>query len=110
MSGDWHDYFEYKEHLLTHNGDKYYEYKDKNVKSLPANLPMPHTKSFYNMFSGCWQLRDITALSNWDVSNVTSMDDMFVYCNQLQDISALANWDVSNVTSMDDVFRECHRL
>jgi surface protein len=38
------------------------------------------------MFSNCYKLHDITALANWDVSNVKDMKDMFSYCEQL-DIS-----------------------
>ena len=44
-------------------------------------------------------------ISNWDVSNVTSMEYMFFVCKNFnQDIS---NWDVSNVTNMYGMFGEC---
>ena len=44
-------------------------------------------------------------ISNWDVSNVTSMEYMFFVCKSFnQDISS---WDVSNVTNMEGMFCEC---
>ena len=69
MSG-WEKYFE-----KNSNGN--YVYKDKNVVKLPDNLPMPPTSSMYGMFEHCTQLQDISALANWDISNVTDMSYMF---------------------------------
>ena len=44
-------------------------------------------------------------ISNWDVSNVISMEAMFYGCKLFnQDIS---NWDVSNVTNMSWMFAGC---
>ena len=109
MSGDWKHYF--KRRTVVYNTNvKYYEYKDKSVKSLPANLPMPPTKTLYRMFQNCTQIQDITALADWDVSNVENMSGMFGYCNQLEDITALANWNVSKVEDMENLFSNCNQL
>ena len=62
------------------------------------------------MFYECDQLKDISALANWNVSNVERMVCMFIGCNQLEDISALANWNVSNVKDMHDMFYNCRYL
>ena len=44
-------------------------------------------------------------ISNWDVSNVTTMHSMFAWCKSFnQDISS---WDVSNVTDMCSMFDGC---
>ena len=32
------------------------------------------------------------------------MSNVFYYCSRLKDISALANWDTSNVTDMSEMF------
>ena len=40
-------------------------------------------------------------ISNWDVSNVTSMAAMFAYSEFTGDIS---KWDVSKVTNMREMF------
>lgn len=104
MSGDWEQYFERKNRGGHFN---YYEYRDKSVIKLPDNLPMPPTKLFYKMFNGCNQLQDISALANWDVSDVRLMYGVFEFCCQLQDITALANWNVSNVEDMGGMFVCC---
>ena len=52
------------------------------------------------MFNGCYNLTDISGLSNWDTSNVTDMGYIFYYCYNLTDISALSNWNVSKVDTL----------
>jgi len=59
-----------------------------------------------NVTSMIWMFANTTAfnqdISNWDVSNVTNMTGMFNYTTAFnQDIS---NWDVSNVISMGSMF------
>lgn len=44
-------------------------------------------------------------VSNWDVSNVTSMNHMFAECNKFN--CDLSNWNVSKVTNMRSMFYEC---
>lgn len=99
---------------------------DVNIKIDPAGLKFqgslftevpdwlgPVTSASYNltnMFSNCNNLSDISALSEWDVSNVTDMKSMFYYCRNLSDISALENWDISNVTDMSDMFDYCNSI
>ena len=44
-------------------------------------------------------------ISNWDVSNLKSMEGMFKGCKSFnQDLS---NWDVEHVKYMDDMFYMC---
>lgn len=102
MSANWEQYFDCK--------NRYYEYKDKNITTLPANLPMPPTDTLECMFGNCHQLSDISALANWDVSNVKNVRWMFQNCHKLGDITALANWDVSNVKDMSGMFYGCEQL
>jgi surface protein len=58
------------------------------------------------MFRGCRNLKELD-VSNWDTSNVTTMESMFDgryyrYCGLTNlDVS---NWDTSNVTNMEDMF------
>ena len=44
-------------------------------------------------------------VSNWNVSNVETMEGMFAYCNKFD--CDLSNWDVSNVTDMKGMFTWC---
>ena len=68
-----------------------------------------------NMFYNCKDIRLIN-VSNWDTSNVTSMDyflgssignDFKPY---LEEIIGIENWDVSNVTNMCYMFKGCSAL
>ncbi|MBR3353568.1 BspA family leucine-rich repeat surface protein [Candidatus Saccharibacteria bacterium] len=49
-------------------------------------------------------LSDISALSNWKTSSVTTMQAMFQNNGALTDLSPLANWDTSSVTTMYGMF------
>ena len=106
----WEEYFECKIRTIYDTTYTRYEYKDKRVTILPADLPMPPTDTFYRMFEFCKELQDISALANWDVSNVKDMTSMFWRCEQLKDITALSNWDVSDVKYMENMFYGCHKL
>ena len=107
---NWEEYFECKIRHILDGTYTYYEYKDKNVIALPANLPMPPTDRFYRLFSECKELQDISVLANWNVSSIKDMTSMFWGCKQLKTITALANWDVSNVSGMQYIFYGCRQL
>ncbi len=101
----WEDYFE-----LSNGGlGLKYRYKDTSVKALPANLPMPPADRGI-VFSNCHDLVDISALSEWDTSNLTDMCGMFNHCHSLRDISPLKQWETKNVTDMGYMFNCCRKL
>ncbi len=58
-----------------------------------------------DMFRGCSNLSDISALSNWDTSNVTTMENLFSTCTSLTDATSIAGWDTSKVTTMLFMFQ-----
>lgn len=99
---NWDTYFVYDE------VNEHYYYKNKNEVTLPDNLPMPPTDDFRKLFAECTQLQDITALSNWDISNVKYMENMFYGCHKLQDITALSDWNINKIIDIRDMFYECH--
>ena len=99
---NWREYYEYDEHYDV------YRYKDKSVVTLPSDLPQPPITSMRWLFSPCCSLRNITALANWDVSNVTDMSCMFTNCHKLRDITILSNWDTSKVTNAINMFYDCY--
>ena len=60
------------------------------------------------MFSFCRSLESLD-LSNFDTSNVTSMNYMFSYCFSLSGLD-LSSFDTSNVTDMSWMFSYCYSL
>ena len=46
-------------------------------------------------------------ISDWDVSNIKSMQFMFLMSNQLKSVGDLSNWHVSNVENMMNMFSSC---
>ena len=64
--------------------------------------------SYVNTFSSCPSLTSLD-LSNWDTSNVTSMQNMFRNCSGLTSLN-LSNWNTSNVTNMSNMFYGCTNL
>ena len=55
-------------------------------------------------------IKNVDALSNWDVSSVESMAHLFDNCNSLSDIEGLRSWNVSKVQSMSYLFSQCLNL
>ena len=47
-------------------------------------------------------------ISDWDVSNVKSMEDMFSWCKELKSVGDISKWDVSKVTNMNGMFSNCY--
>ena len=64
-------------------------------------------KSMNSMFYWCEELKSAGDLSNWDVSNVILMRTMFSYCSKLKSLGDISCWDVSNVTDMRFMFEWC---
>ena len=55
------------------------------------------------MFGGTG-LEDISILSDWNTSNVISIQGMFAYTQNINNFDVLSNFDVSNVTDMSYIF------
>ena len=66
--------------------------------------------NFECMFDGCSFLSDIKALENWNVSNGKIFKGMFWGCSLLSDIKPLQNWDVSKGTNFEYLFTTCSSL
>ncbi|MBX8456284.1 BspA family leucine-rich repeat surface protein, partial [Apilactobacillus kunkeei] len=67
------------------------------------NVDTSSMTSMSSMFSFDSNLSDISALKNWDVSNVTDMSYTFIGTNNLN-LYSISGWDVSNVTDMAWMF------
>ena len=64
---------------------------------------------FAYLFDGCSKLVDISALSNWNVSNARDMRYMFAR-TAIGDVNGLSAWDTARVTYMADMFYLCKQL
>ena len=49
-------------------------------------------------------------ISNWDVSNIKSMNSMFYLCKALKSVGDISKWDISNVTDMSHMFSKCKKF
>ncbi len=64
-------------------------------------------QSMESAFSGCIYL-DVTANDIPDLTDVTSMKLMFSACNSLVGNNTMSNWNISNVTSLQGTFSGCY--
>ena len=70
-----------------------------------SDWDVSNVKSMNSMFFYCEELKSTGDISKWDVSNVTDMSGMFAYCNYFNE--NLSSWNVSNVTNMSGMFDSC---
>ena len=61
-----------------------------------------------NMFNGCEKLKYLK-ISNFDISNVITMEQMFMDCYSLSSIE-LSNFKDSNIISLERMFYNCKSL
>ena len=66
--------------------------------------------SLYGAFSRDSSLSDISPLSKWDTGSLVFAGFLFEDNTALADISALANWNTSNVTDMRGLFSNARSL
>ena len=75
-----------------------------------SDWDVSNIKSMQCMFFMCKELESVGDLSSWDVSNVTDMYSMFDRCKELKSVGDISNWDVSNVTNMGYMFAYCKKF
>ena len=61
-----------------------------------------------NMFFNCIKLKNID-LSNFDTSNVETLEDMFYECSSLTNVD-FSEWETSSVRNMNRMFYKCEAL
>ena len=70
---------------------------------------LPNNTTLYYMFQNCQKLKTLD-VTNWDCSNVTTMQGTFIWCYELEALEGLENWNTSNVTTMYGLFNLCYAL
>lgn len=73
-----------------------------------SNWDVSNMTSLANTFYCCYALKSLD-VSNWNTSNVTSLSNMFSYCQAITSLD-LSKWDTSKVTSFKDIFNHCSKL
>lgn len=66
--------------------------------------------TMYNMFSGCKKLVSVGNLGNWNVEQVQNMHAMFYYCEKLKSIGDISLWNVERVENVWAMFSNCNNL
>ena len=62
-----------------------------------------------SMFSGCYCLKHIYGLDNFNTTNCTNFSSIFYDCFNLQELN-LANWNTAKVTNLAAIFRNCRSI
>ncbi len=73
-----------------------------------SNWNTSNVISMQAMFYQCSGLVELN-IKNWDTNNVTDMSFMFLRCNNLTWLD-LGGWNTSNVTNMEGMFAACNNL
>ncbi len=75
-----------------------------------SDWDVSNVKSMNDMFFACNKLKSVGDISKWNVSSVTNMSGMFYGCNELEFIGDISKWNVSNVTNMTHMFNGCNNF
>ena len=70
---------------------------------------LPNNTDMYYMFQQCYPLETLD-VTNWDCSNVTTMQGTFFQCTGLKTVTGIGNWDTSKVTTMSAMFNNDYSL
>lgn len=88
------------------NGDEWLH----RVRRVSSDSAIVASDSLNSLFSGCYNLSDISGLSKWDVSSVRDMSHLFEGCSRLSNVSALSSWQASSLTDISRAFAGCLSL
>jgi len=86
------------------------EIEDSATQMLADILSTGSRKSLMRVFRNCWNLRDLSKISDIDLSETTSLSQTFYGCINLVDVSPISGWNVSNVYVFDEMFFGCDKL
>ena len=79
----------------------------KNFNCDLSNWNVSNVNTMERMFYGC-EIFEGKGLENWDVSNVDNMSNMFFNCKKFD--CDLSNWNISNVEFMERMFYNCKKF
>ena len=74
-----------------------------------SNFDTSNTINFSFLFSGCLKLKEIKGINQFITNKATDMGAMFQECKELEYLD-LSNFDNSNLSSINYMFYGCHKL
>ena len=81
-----------------------------NIISLDlSNFDTSNITTIDHMFNNCNKLKEIKGINKFNTNKVINMSAMFQQCNEIEHLD-LSNFDTSNVTDMSFMFNECYKL
>ena len=72
-----------------------------------SDWDVSNVRTMNYMFAYCKELKSVGDISYWNVSKVTDMWSMFYHCEKLKSVGDISDWDVSSVTDMSFMFNYC---
>lgn len=93
---------------LSYGGGLSHMFRSCSAKKIIAPNLVTNYINDLPTFYGCGKLETLD-VSNWDTSNITSMNELFYNCSKLTELD-LSNFDTSKVTNMRYMFRACSSL
>jgi surface protein len=75
-----------------------------------SDIDISDLKKLSLVFSYYDNIKEITGLEYWDVSEIIDMHEMFYKCTNLQHVNGIENWDVSNCDKFEGMFHDCISL
>ena len=72
-----------------------------------SHLNTSEVTTFYQTFQQCYGLTDLSAISQWDLSNLESLNSTFSSCRGLTSLEDIADWDVSHANALNSTFSSC---
>ena len=97
----------FKNQYLNPNVISYRFQKDDSISPF---LISNKVTDMSHMFSGCYSLKSLPDMSNWNTKNVTNMSYMFCGCESLISLPDISNWDTRNIIDMSRMFERCNFL
>ena len=81
-----------------------------NIISLDlSNFDTSNITTIDHMFNKCYKLKEIKGINKFNTNKVNNMSGILQKCNEIEHLD-LSNFNTSNITDMSFMFNECHKL
>ena len=73
-----------------------------------SNWNVSNVTTMMEMFAGCKNLESIGDISDWKIESLTDITGMFYGCNKLTNVGDLNKWNASEITHKQNAFSEAN--